>query len=91
MKNGKIYTKVYTDGDRCVFKYKAPAKRDMVKVHYFAVMLDEIGCEEPERGVDTEIYIGTEHTSTDSIIRDATKEEIKFLYDQVAFDIMGGC
>jgi hypothetical protein len=89
MKNGEIYTKEYNDGDRCVFKYKAPAERDMVKVYFYATMMDEIGCEEPERGMDTEIYIGTEHTSADSIIRDATEFEIKFLLSYYADTISG--
>jgi len=90
MKNGKVYTKEYNDADRCIFKYKALSDSgSMIKVHYFAVLLDEIGCEEPERGMDTEIFIGTGTERSDYRVREATDFEIKYLLSFYANTITG--
>lgn len=75
MINKQFYTRAWPSGEKCIFQYKGEGRRsdDMVEVYMFCSNYQE------EYNEHTEITISQKGTGKDSVITEASEEDINFL------------
>jgi|ERR1035437_5164339 hypothetical protein len=74
MENGKYYTRIWPDGDKCIFKFKKYTNdKDYVEVYMSCSNFQEDFSE------DFDITISKDGTGKDSIVVESNPEEINFL------------